>query len=152
MKNVKDYQLKKCIFMETEEFNRIIKTVFGEEFEADFGLDGISVWSRAEGLSEKEINEGLSKYFDVIVTSVHVDDFDDIGVWICYIEKGYPHPRYTDKEVTIIVKDALVQEVYGTDKNIKVRLIDLDGTDAEMLEQLEDEANCVRSEWYDIWK
>ena len=84
MKNVKENQLKKCIFMETEEFNGIIKRVFGEEFEADFGLDGISVWSRAEGLSEKEINEGLSKYFDVTITSVHVDDFDDMGVWICY--------------------------------------------------------------------
>lgn len=60
--------------------------------------------------------------------------------------------RYTNKEVTIIVKEGLVQEVYGTDKDIKVRLIDLDETDAEMLEQLEDEVNCVRSEWYDIWK
>lgn len=60
--------------------------------------------------------------------------------------------RYTDKEITIIVKDGLVQEVYGTDKNIKVRLIDLDETDTEVLEQLEDEANCVRAEWYDIWK
>ena len=60
--------------------------------------------------------------------------------------------RYTDKEVTIIVKDGLVQEVYGTDKDIKVRLIDLDETEAEALELLEDEANCVRSEWYDIWK
>lgn len=60
--------------------------------------------------------------------------------------------RYTDKEVTIIVKNGLVQEVYGTDKDIKVRLIDLDETDAEMLEQLEDEASCVRAEWYDIWK
>lgn len=60
--------------------------------------------------------------------------------------------RYTDNEVTIIVKDGLVQEVYGTDKNIKVRLIDLDETDAEMSGQLEDEANCVRAEWHDIWK
>ena len=60
--------------------------------------------------------------------------------------------RYTDKEVTIIVKGGLVQEVYGTDKNIKVRLVDLDETDTEMLEQLEDEAHCVRTEWYDIWK
>lgn len=60
--------------------------------------------------------------------------------------------RYTNKEVTIIVKEGLVQEVYGTDKDIKVRLIDLDETDAEMLVQLEEEANCVRSEWYDIWK
>ena len=60
--------------------------------------------------------------------------------------------RYTNKEVTIIVKEGLVQEVYGTDKDIKVRLIDLDETDAEMLVQLEEEANCVRSEWHDIWK
>lgn len=60
--------------------------------------------------------------------------------------------RYTDKEVTVIVKDGLVQEVYGTDKDIKVRLIDLDETDTEVLEQFEEEANCVRSEWHDIWK
>jgi hypothetical protein len=60
--------------------------------------------------------------------------------------------RYTNKEVTIIVKNGLVQEVYGTDKNIKVRLIDLDETDIEVLEQLEDEAHCVRTEWHDIWK
>jgi hypothetical protein len=60
--------------------------------------------------------------------------------------------RYTNKEVTIIVKEGLVQEVNGTDKDIKVRLIDLDETDAEMLVQLEEEANCVRSEWHDIWK
>ena len=60
--------------------------------------------------------------------------------------------RYTNKEITIIVKEGLVQEVYGTDKDIKVRLIDLDETDPQMLEQLEDEANCVRAEWHDIWK
>lgn len=60
--------------------------------------------------------------------------------------------RYADKEVAIIVKDGLVQEVYGTDKDIRVRVIDLDETDVEALELLEDEANCVRAEWYDIWK
>ena len=26
MKNMENYQLKKCIFMETEEFDRVIKT------------------------------------------------------------------------------------------------------------------------------
>lgn len=56
------------------------------------------------------------------------------------------------KEIIIIVKEGLVQEVYGTDKDIKVRLIDLDETDPQMLEQLEDETNCIRAEWYDIWK
>lgn len=60
--------------------------------------------------------------------------------------------RYTEKEVTVIVKDGLVQEVYGTDKDIKVRLIDLDETDTEVLETLEDEVNCVRAEWHDLWK
>lgn len=59
--------------------------------------------------------------------------------------------RYTDKEIAIIVKDGLVQEVYGTDDNIKVRLIDLDETDKEMLQQLEDEVNCIHAEWYDIF-
>ena len=65
MKNVKDYQLKKCIFMETEEFDRIIKTVFGNNYEAEFSLDGIDVSSDEDGLTCEEINEGLSKYFDV---------------------------------------------------------------------------------------
>ena len=55
------------------------------------------------------------------------------------------------KEVAIIVKNGLVQEVYGTDKTMDARVIDLDETDPEILEQLEDEANCIRAEWYDIW-
>lgn len=86
MKNVKDYQLKKCIFMETEEFDRIIKTVFGNNYEAEFSLDGIDVSSDEDGLTCEEINEGLSKYFDVEVTSTHIDDCDCVGVWICYKE------------------------------------------------------------------
>lgn len=55
------------------------------------------------------------------------------------------------KKVAIIVKDGLVQEVYGTDKDIVVSVIDLDETSLELLEQLEDEANSVRAEWYDIF-
>ena len=86
MKNVKDYQLKKCIFMETEEFDKIIKSIFGENYEAEFSLDGIDVSSEFDGLTNEELNEGLSSYFDVTVTSVHIDDCDEIGVWVCYKE------------------------------------------------------------------
>ena len=57
----------------------------------------------------------------------------------------------TKKEIAIIVKDGLVQDVYGTYKDVYVRVIDLDETDGEMLEQLKDEANCVRAEWHNIW-
>jgi hypothetical protein len=86
MKNVKDYQLKKCIFMETEEFDNIIKSIFGENYEAEFSLEGIDVSSEFDGLTNEELNEGLSSYFDVTVTSVHIDDCDEIGVWVCYKE------------------------------------------------------------------
>ena len=86
MKNIKDYQLKKCIFMETEEFDKVIKKVFGDEFETEFSLEGMDVFSGIDGLTSEEINEGLSKYFDVEVTSTHIDDCDCIGVWICYKE------------------------------------------------------------------
>ncbi len=86
MKNVKDYQLKKCILMETEEFDRIVKSVFGNEYDAEFSMEGIIVNKEFESLSDDELNEGLSKYFDTAVTSVHVDDCDNIGVWIVYKE------------------------------------------------------------------
>ena len=34
----------------------------------------------------EDITETLSKYFDVTVTSVHADDSEYLGVWICYKE------------------------------------------------------------------
>lgn len=32
----------------------------------------------------RDLNETLSEYFQVSVTSVHADDADPIGIWICY--------------------------------------------------------------------
>lgn len=58
--------------------------------------------------------------------------------------------RY-NKEIVIVVKDALVQDVYCSDKDFNVRLIDLDETDPEMLEALQDEADCAYAELAKIW-
>jgi hypothetical protein len=58
--------------------------------------------------------------------------------------------RY-NKEIVIVVKDGLVQEVYCSDKNFNVRLIDLDETDPEMLEALKDETDCDDAELIKIW-
>ena len=58
--------------------------------------------------------------------------------------------RY-NKEMVIVVKDGLVQDVYCSDKDFNVRLIDLDETDLEMLEALKDEADCADSELVKIW-
>ena len=54
-------------------------------------------------------------------------------------------------EITIIVKDGMVQDVYGTDQNISVSVIDLDVQDTEVLETLENDVNRVRSEQQSIW-
>lgn len=156
MKNVRENQLKKCIFMELDEFTNLIEKITDGLQTVEYE-DGIYMTStqKAEDTDtwwNEDILESLSKYFDVEVTSFHSDSCEYVSVWICYKEKEHPHPRYTDNEVTIIVKNGLVQEVYGTDKTMDARVIDLDETNEEMLEQLEDEANCIRAEWYDIWK
>lgn len=54
-------------------------------------------------------------------------------------------------EVTIIVKNGMIQEVYAMDKNIMVEVIDLDTTDDKEFEKLENEANRIRKEQYCIW-
>ena len=58
--------------------------------------------------------------------------------------------RY-NKEIVIIVKDSLVQEVYCSDKDFNVKLIDLDKTDTEMLEALKAEADCADAELEKVW-
>ena len=54
-------------------------------------------------------------------------------------------------EVTIIVKDGLVQEVYGTNDDIYINVIDLDTQDEDELEEKRNEAERVRSEQYYLW-
>ena len=58
--------------------------------------------------------------------------------------------RY-NKEIVVVVKDGLVQEVYCSDKDFDVRLIDLDETDPEMLESLQDEADCACAELHRLY-
>ena len=58
--------------------------------------------------------------------------------------------KYNNK-IVIVVKDGLVEEVYCSDKDFNVKLIDLDKTDTEMLEALKDEADCADSELEKVW-
>ena len=90
MKNVKENQLKKCIFMGTDEFDTIIKKLFGKTTEVEFTLEGMWIGEPNDDCCEipfEDISEKLAEYFDVKnITSVHMDDCDEIGVWICYKE------------------------------------------------------------------
>ena len=90
MRNVRSSQLKKCIFMNVDDFKEIFIDIFGEydgdtnEIDVEFNTsDGIYFCA----ISNQDVYEKLSEYFDVKVTSVHLDDCEYLGVWICYKEE-----------------------------------------------------------------
>lgn len=89
MKNIKENQLKKCIFMLEEEFRKMFTNIFGEydgeENEIDVEInayEGIYF----DAVTEEEVYEKISEYYGVNVTSIHIDQCDNIGIWICYKE------------------------------------------------------------------
>lgn len=81
MKNVRENQLKKCIFFLYDEFEEVIKD-FGISAEIDY--DGIAFAKGNEDINNEAVYAILSKHFDVDVTSIHCDDCDYIGVWVVY--------------------------------------------------------------------
>lgn len=95
MKNVRENQLKKCIFMELDEYKNLINKVTDglKEVDCEFGLFYMSTEKADETNTywNEDIEVTLSKHFDVTVTNIHADDCDipaddcdDVGVWICY--------------------------------------------------------------------
>lgn len=89
MKNVRENQLKKCIFMELDEYKDLIDRVTDglKAVEYEFGLFYMYT-DKAENENtywNEDIEETLSRYFDVTVTSIHADDYEEyVGVWIVY--------------------------------------------------------------------
>lgn len=89
MENVRENQLKKCIFMELDDFNNLIDKVTDglKTVEYEFGMYYADT-DKAEETDiywNEDIEVTLSKYFDVTVTSVHADDCEEcVGIWIVY--------------------------------------------------------------------
>lgn len=85
MKNVRESQLKKCIFLDIEEFESIIQNVFGNGVTVDSTLEGLDIYDEFDNIEFGNICMSLAEYFDVKeVTSFHIDDCDYVGVWIAY--------------------------------------------------------------------
>ena len=83
---------KKCIFYTFEEYKELILALTDGLKEVEYEYDGIRYCptEKAEKLDthyEDSIENVLSKYFNVIVTSVHADDSECLGIWICYEDK-----------------------------------------------------------------
>ena len=85
MKNVKNSMKKAALFMTLEEFkNFIYKLTNGRiSVEAEY-VELYYNDVNDEGVNQNEINEMLSEYYDIYVTSIHADNCDVTGVWIVY--------------------------------------------------------------------
>ena len=103
MKNVREANLKKCIFLTTDEFESIIKSLFGYSTNITYEMDGMTIHEVNDGTDDaidtNLLHDRLAKYFDVEkITSIHIDDCEKTRVWIVY-KGGYSGPNLIlDKE------------------------------------------------------
>lgn len=86
MKNVDNNQLKKCIFAELPSFEEDVKKALGEDIEVLCNYEGISFKQGEEYLEINDVMLKLSQFYDVDVLSIHIDDYDEAGVWIEYAD------------------------------------------------------------------
>ena len=87
MTNVRPNQLKKCIFTDVEELQAILSAIYEEDIDVHISLDGLWYESKSDlDIGNDDVCQVLSEYYDVQVTSIHIDDCDYVGVWIVYKE------------------------------------------------------------------
>ena len=84
MRNVRENQLKKCIFKLYSEFEKDVIDALGDDVEVSCDYDNIYFECNEEPLCTEEVLGGMSKYYDVEVTSIHIDEYEPVGVWIVY--------------------------------------------------------------------
>ena len=87
MKNVSERQKKTCIFVRAWEYEDLVKSLFVDEgnVSVTFYEDGVSHELNDDSIDTSVLYSRLAEYFDVeTVTSVHLDNCLELGVWICY--------------------------------------------------------------------
>lgn len=88
-KNIRPNQLKKCIFLEWDEFTNLVRSFYPEakqpaSLSVKYTLEGIDIYSDEIEVDDDAVRLHLSEHFGVEVTSFHADDADYPCVWICY--------------------------------------------------------------------
>ena len=85
MKNVKNNQLKTCIYLTSDEFTDIVNEILDDVEDVEYALDGFTIYTTNDVADVDELHEALRKYFDVKeIESVHTDHCEYVGVWITY--------------------------------------------------------------------
>ena len=88
MKNVRPNQLKKCIFLTQTEMEEILSEILQKTVTVNVSLYGLEPCTEDDDdIDDGYMRQVLSEYFDVDVTSIHIDDCDYVGVWVAYKSK-----------------------------------------------------------------
>lgn len=95
IRNVKSYNLKKCIFKDLDGFEEDVKAAVGKNTTVEYAdlISGIEIKQNGKTLSTNEVTEALRQYYNVHeVTAYHVEDENNIiCVWISYKEHDEKH-------------------------------------------------------------
>ena len=83
---------RNCLCLGSEDFHALLKEIYPDvkEIVVHYDLDGLWVSSDADdewGPADEELCEKIGGHLGVNVTSMHIDDCDETGIWIVY-KKG----------------------------------------------------------------
>ena len=80
---------KNCLCMTADEFDDICAKLYGDNVVTHYDMDGLWIETNEDKtVSDVDVQliEDLTKYLGLKVTSVHIDDCDNVSVWIVYEE------------------------------------------------------------------
>ena len=79
---------KKCIFFTLDEFRFLVQSLYEQDVYVDASLDGLTVGLTEDDLPAEDLHERLEKRLNLHeVTSLHIDDCDECGVWVVYKDR-----------------------------------------------------------------
>jgi len=87
MQNVREEQLRNCIFFFFKEFRDVLKKLGILAHLGKYSITYSDLGGEKQ-IEDEDAYKALSEYLDVEVTSVHIDQKDETGVWIAYNERA----------------------------------------------------------------
>ncbi len=86
---VKPEWKRSCYCLDSMDFHALLKGIYPDvkAIVVHYDMDGLWVSSDADdewGPADKELCEKIGQYLGVRVTSIHIDDCDEPGIWIVY--------------------------------------------------------------------
>lgn len=109
MKNIRSDMTKTVIFLENDEFERILRHIL-PTVKVTYDLEGVDFTDENDnyGNTLDKVEKTLARYFDVgEITSIHIDDCEyNIGVWICY--RG-DHYTSEEDEIEYVTEDNVAE-------------------------------------------